>query len=76
MQVFYNIVLGKVWFVVIDYVFEEQLFVWVENFGICWSFEKLRWCEDIFVDVVYIIVGVDVQLDCFEISFIGYSQRY
>lgn len=76
MQVFHNTVLGKVWSNAIDYVTEEQLMARAEDFGLAWKIEKGRWREDIPADVAYITVGVDVQVDRLEISFIGHSPRH
>jgi phage terminase large subunit GpA-like protein len=73
MQVFVNTNLGKVWSTTISYVSQSQLLARAEDWGIQWSNEDGCWREDIPQDVAYITAGVDVQVDRFEITFIGHS---
>jgi phage terminase large subunit GpA-like protein len=73
MQVFHNTVLGKVWSSAIEVVTESQLMARREEFGVCWLQEESCWREEIPAEVAYITAGVDVQVDRFEITFLGHS---
>ena len=73
MQVFQNTVLGRVFSEGIDYVSEEQLLAKVEDFALSWDQESSRWIENIPEQVAYITVGVDVQGNRLEATFIGHS---
>ncbi|KFL31729.1 hypothetical protein JP75_06575 [Devosia riboflavina] len=73
MQVFYNTVLGKVWSSSINYVGENELMARVEAFGIEWLAAEDRWREDIPAEVIYLTVGIDVQVDRLECTIMGWT---
>lgn len=74
LQVFYNTVLGQVWSTAVGYVDDTQLIARVEKFGLAFDVEASRWRQDIPLEVLYITVGCDVQVDRLEITFIGHSE--
>lgn len=74
MQVFYNTNLGKTWSSSINYVNEHQLQAKAENFGIAWDIENQRWREDVPAEIGYITIGVDVQDNRLELTFLGHSE--
>jgi len=76
MQVFYNTNLGKVWSTSINYVNENELMARREDFGIKWDMNLHKWREDIPVEVCYITVGIDVQIDRFECTIVGWSEDH
>ena len=75
LQVFYNTVLGKVWSSSINYVGEEQVMARAENFGLFFDVKADKWNEGIPQEVIYLTVGVDVQVDRLECTIIGWSEK-
>lgn len=75
MQVFTNTVLALPWSQALDHIDEEGLRGRVEDFGLRWDEAETCWNVRIPVEVLYITVGVDVQPDRIELTFIGWSRN-
>lgn len=75
MQVFWNTVLGLPWDQTVDHIDEDSLLARREPFGIEWDEVEQEWRADIPREVLYLTVGVDVQPDRLEGTFIGHSRQ-
>jgi len=76
LQVFYNTVLGQVWSSSINQVAESELMSRREAFGLSLGQGEAAWNARIPRDVLYITVGVDVQVDRLECVILGWSEEY
>lgn len=74
LQVFYNTVLGRPWSSALEHVDQSVLMARREPFGLSFDPGASRWRADIPAAVLYITVGVDVQIDRLEITLFGWSR--
>jgi phage terminase large subunit GpA-like protein len=75
LQVFYNTVLGRPWSSALEHIDQHVLMARREPFGLSFDPEASRWRSDIPAEVLYITVGVDVQIDRLEVTLFGWSRQ-